>query len=57
MDVDNPNFLLILCNITSHIQTNDRCPGYVKFKNSARTKIGEQDLSNRLLFIHSFKCH
>jgi len=38
------------------IYVNDRCPGKLIFVNTARTKIGEHDLSNQLSFIYSINC-
>jgi len=43
-------------NLKSKMYMNEMWPGKVKLKNTARTKIGEQDLSNRLSFIYSIKC-
>jgi len=38
--------------LKSKIYVNDRCPGKVKFVNTAKTRIGERDLINRLSFLH-----
>jgi len=42
--------------LKSKIYVNDRCPGKVKFTTTAKTRIGEQDLSNRVLFLYSVNC-
>jgi len=42
--------------LKSKLYVNDRRPGKVKFVNTAKTRIGEQDLSNRLSFLYSVNC-
>jgi len=42
--------------LRTNICVNDRYQGRVKFINTARTKVGEQDLSNRLSVLHLINC-
>jgi len=52
----NINDALMVRKLRSKIYINNRHPGRVKFIDTVKSKIGEQDLGNRLGFLHSIIC-